>query len=284
MMRIFVGLLISMLFSGFVIFAQSENPQLKQLVQTEISFAKMAGEKGTKAAFLEFLDEKGIVFEPSPMNGKEIWQKRAESPSLLAWQPKYADISSDGGLGYTIGDWQYSAKKGLAPTAFGTYFTIWRKPSNGSWKFVLDFGITHDKPAVSETGWKAASSSPKPTTFLNAQKLFDLETAFDKSAQMNGITKAYNEYLTDDSRLLRDKKLPVIGKKAILAEIAKWSETITWSPTKSLTSSTLGYTYGEYTVSNPKTKTVENGYYVHLWKWDGQNWRVVLDVAKSAKE
>ena len=283
-MHNFIWLLIFILISGFAAFAQSDNQNLKELVATEVSFATMAREKSAKAAFVEFIDDDGIVFEPSPVNGKEVWQKRAELPYLLAWQPKYADISSDGVYGYTTGDWQYSAKKNDAPIAFGTYFTIWRKQPSGNWKFVLDLGIDHEKPLTSENGWKAAKGVTKTPKSFSAEKLGDEEKAFSESAKTRGVTKAYNQYLTEDSRLLRNRDFPFVGKKAILAELSKQTTISAWSPLKSFISANFGYTYGAYQNLDATGKTVEKGYYVHVWKWNGKNWRVVLEVVKAAKE
>src|SRR5689334_7511762 len=80
---------------------------LRKLVDTEQAFARAAAEKGTRAAFLEFLADDGIVFNPTEANGKLVWKARPESPALLAWNPAWADISSDGKLGYTTGGWEF---------------------------------------------------------------------------------------------------------------------------------------------------------------------------------
>ncbi|HRH46315.1 MAG TPA: hypothetical protein PKY82_32015, partial [Pyrinomonadaceae bacterium] len=47
------------------IFAQSD---LNKMVETEKAFAKMAAEKNTRAAFLEFSADDGIQFNPNPVN------------------------------------------------------------------------------------------------------------------------------------------------------------------------------------------------------------------------
>ncbi|MEO6589677.1 MAG: hypothetical protein ABIP06_10260, partial [Pyrinomonadaceae bacterium] len=69
--------------------------ELEKLVATEQSFARAAAEKGTRAAFLEFLADSAVIFQPNAVNGKEFWRARSESPSLLSWQPTFADISSN---------------------------------------------------------------------------------------------------------------------------------------------------------------------------------------------
>ena len=63
-------------------------------------------------------------------------------PSLVvSWEPEYADVSRAGDLGYTSGPAvltdQSPARK---PPRHGTYFTIWRKQADATWKVVLDAG------------------------------------------------------------------------------------------------------------------------------------------------
>jgi len=120
---------------------------LDKLVATERAFARAAAEKSTKEAFLEFLADDSIVFEPNPVNGKDTWSKRPPSVGLLSWEPVWADISSDGTIGYTTGPWEFRPKgKYGDPVAFGEYVTIWKKQKDGNFKAILDIGISHGKP------------------------------------------------------------------------------------------------------------------------------------------
>src|SRR5215213_10392857 len=133
---------------------------LQKLVETEQSFARAAAEKGTRAAFLEFLADDGIVFNPTESNGKLIWKARPESPALLSWNPAWADISSDGKLGYTTGGWEWRAKgKTDKPTGFGEYVTLWQKQADGTYKAVLDIGITHSASRFSGAAWKSPNDA-----------------------------------------------------------------------------------------------------------------------------
>ena len=43
------------------------------MVEAEKKFYQTGQEKGTRAAFLAFLADDGIVFRPGPVNGKESW-------------------------------------------------------------------------------------------------------------------------------------------------------------------------------------------------------------------
>src|SRR3954447_7613921 len=65
---------------------------LNAVVAAEKSFAKTAAEKGTRAAFLEYLTEDSVVMVPGPLPGRATWEGRPVRPSLLSWFPVAADV------------------------------------------------------------------------------------------------------------------------------------------------------------------------------------------------
>src|SRR5438034_2267333 len=68
----------------------------RALVEMEHTFAKAAATKGTRDAFIEFLADDGIVFQPGPLNEKKFWTERERRKGLLSWEPEYADVSRAG--------------------------------------------------------------------------------------------------------------------------------------------------------------------------------------------
>src|SRR5437660_12096918 len=126
---------------------QSERMQNRRaMVEMEHAFAKAAATKGTRDAFLEFLAEDGIIFQPAPVNGKKYWTARQPRKGLLSWEPAFADVARAGDLGYTTGPWEFRPNgPDDKPVAFGQYFTIWKKQRDGSWKAVLDRGVTSER-------------------------------------------------------------------------------------------------------------------------------------------
>src|SRR5205807_7658898 len=123
-------------------FAQKESARTKNrraLVEMEHAFAKAAATKGTRDAFIEFLADDGIVFQPGPVNGKKFWTERERRKGSLSRESEYADISRAGDLGWSTGPWEVRPNgPSDKPVAFGEYFTIWKKQNDGSWKAVLD--------------------------------------------------------------------------------------------------------------------------------------------------
>src|SRR4051812_25322054 len=90
-----------------LIHAQSD---LQKMIESEHGFAQIAAEKGTKAAFLANMADDALVFGPDRQRAKEVWTARKENPALLSWAPNYADISANGLLGYTTGNWEFRPK------------------------------------------------------------------------------------------------------------------------------------------------------------------------------
>jgi len=266
--------------------AQKDSERTKNrlaLVQMEHDFAKAAATKGTRDAFLEFLADDGIIFQPGPVNGKKFWTARQPRKGLLSWEPVFADVARSGDLGYTTGPWEFRPNGPEdKPGAFGQYFTIWKKQSDGSWKAVLDRGVSSDKaiavqPLTFPLHDEAASNAAVDREQGRAA-LLELEGKFSQAAALNART-AFDSYLADDARLLRQNAEPAIGKSAAAALMPEAGRALTWTPTSADVSKSgdLGYSYGTFEL-NTRGVTLQHGSYVRVWKKQGGKWRVVVDV------
>ena len=68
--------------------AQRLPEAVQQVVDAELAFAKMSVERSTKEAFVENLSKDAIVFtNGEPVNGLELWKKRAATNGMLYWWP-----------------------------------------------------------------------------------------------------------------------------------------------------------------------------------------------------
>lgn len=273
-MRFFLVLSLVVL-AAFSNFAQTD---LNKLVDTEKAFAKTAFEKNTKTAFLEFLADDGILFQPNPVNGKEYWRSQPDSSALLVWTPAFADISGNGVLGYTTGPWELRPKgKDDVPTAFGHYVTIWQKQLNGNYKAVLDIGISHEKVAL-VNNWTSPDDSGKES---NEKKYSaaDFTAQFFETADALGLEKAYKTYAADDIRLYRNGKTPFVGKKSSLEEIKKVKNKIKFTKRSIfLSAGDLAYMSNSYAVLNKAGKEIEKGHFLQIWKMRKDRWHIVLDI------
>ncbi len=117
------------------------------LVEAERAFSKASEDRGTREAFLTFLSRDAVVFRPSPVAGRPVYEKMAAGdPSVLTWAPEIAEVASSGELGYTSGPYSVRPKRDAAPASFGHYVSVWQREPDGAWKVLLDIGVRHDRP------------------------------------------------------------------------------------------------------------------------------------------
>ena len=263
------------------------NNELQKLVETEQQFAKTAAEKGTRAAFLEFLADDGVIFNPTEMNGKLIWKNRPESPALLSWNPAWADISSDGKFGYTTGGWELRPKgKTDTPVGFGEYVTLWQKQSDGTFKAVLDIGIRHPSSSFSNAAWKSPSDAGTGAkTVKKGVSNATLNDIFSNRSMANG----YFNYLADDCIVLREGSLPFYGKQNAFFGLERLdkefpdSAFLNFSANLSKIHGNLMYTSGEYKL-NLKDGSTKRWNFVQIWKNRGGRWLIALDIFNPIAE
>ena len=115
-----------------------------QIMETDRAFSRLSEEKGMKQAFLEYIDSNGVLLRPGhfPLMGADAIDyliQQNDSTYSLKWEPKSGVVAESGEMGYTYGIYvlQPSIKDTLL---YGTYVSIWKKQSDGNWKFVLDTG------------------------------------------------------------------------------------------------------------------------------------------------
>lgn len=271
---------------------------LQSVVDTERAFARTAEEKGTRPAFLAFIAADGILFRPTAVNGKKWLLEHPSPPSqkrpLLAWQPVFADIAIAGDMGFTFGPWEFKQDiKDVKPVAYGHFATVWKKQADGSWKFVIDHGISHPQPQVAMTPWQLPANykleSWKPAKFdLEAARnvLMTRDREFSNASAVQGIAKAFSAYSAEDVRLFRNDNYPFAGREAAVQALSTKTpanRVLTWQPLAGDVSASddLGYTYGTYslTSSEEPQKIVERGNYVRFWKKHDGVWKVLLEIA-----
>ncbi len=138
------------------------------LKQTDLNFAKMAADSGIGKAFAYFAADSATLFRrgSEPILGREAIRIASTdtSGSALRWAPYFADIAASNDLGYTLGQSQYIYKDstGTEKISYGYYVTIWKKQPDGSWKYVLDTGVSAPKPRTTLQELYQPPKLPKP--------------------------------------------------------------------------------------------------------------------------
>jgi len=276
-MKGFTLLLAAFFVCHIAVIAQND---LEKLVDTEHAFAKAAAANGTRAAFLEFMPDDAVVFNPNVTKAKPFWTARAASPSLLSWAPNYADISSNGVLGYTTGNWEWREKgKDDAPGAFGDFITLWVKQPDGKYKWAVDIGVSHDKPEKYSTDWKTPAADAKAGKVPPGE----LATDFYQMAAVKGLSKTYKSFASDDIRSYREGKAPFLGKKTVLALLEDEKSQVSFAKRSStFTAGDMSYNLNTYTRTEAG-KVVEKGNFLQIWKFVNGKWQIVLDIFKPIK-
>jgi len=152
--RVIVGLLlISFLSVRCELKVDVEKEQLK-LLQTDVEFSKKSVEVGAADAFHMYLADDAIQLpaQADPIMGRESIYSRMKASSgkyILEWEPKKAEVSKSGDLGYTWGTYTVTSEDehGEKKTSYGKYLNVWKKQNDGSWKVLIDIGNQSPEPS-----------------------------------------------------------------------------------------------------------------------------------------
>lgn len=277
------SLIIFILFLPVALTAQS-NADLQAMVDAERAFIKMAKEKNRRDAFLFFLSDSAVTQGPKgPTRGKARIQQQQVTNDWLYWEVAYSDISSSGDFGFNTGPWEFRQNKtDEKAVAWGEFNSIWKKQLDGSWKNVLDIGISHGSP-VNPIRW-ATTNKPLLTTKEKARKVgaaYAAETTFQQEV-IKDRRDAYGKYISPEVHLMVSGQLPFVGP-ARLDDYLKTCP-VQGNPstlgTETAASGDLGYVYGTVDVTLTKEGKLEtrNATFVRVWKFEDEQWKIVLDV------
>jgi len=118
----------------------SKPPSTQGMLNADLAFSDMCRQIGMKKAFLQYIDNEGVLLRPDhlPIIGAEAINYisfLSDTSYTLSWKPVHAEIATSGDLGYTYGTFELKLPD---TTLTGTYVNIWKKEKDGEWKFVLN--------------------------------------------------------------------------------------------------------------------------------------------------
>ncbi len=136
----------------FIVIILSCNNNKKQsdtkntIIETETRFQQLLVSDGAATAFYAFAADSAVIKRQndSLIFGKEAIKKFYSNPiyknAIAIWKPDFIDLSDDGTLAYTFGkyEWTFPDSTGKKTTYKGIFHTVWKKASDGSWKYVWD--------------------------------------------------------------------------------------------------------------------------------------------------
>ncbi len=118
----------------------------KEIQKTEKDFETTVKDLGIAEAFFEFADENAVILREndSIISGRDKIKAYYQNPKFLkttvSWKPDFIEVSNDATLAYTYGKylWTTADSSGKVSEFRGVFHTVWKKQSNGKWKYVWD--------------------------------------------------------------------------------------------------------------------------------------------------
>ena len=262
---------------------------LISLVESERTFASASAELGMRDAFIAYMADDAVIFRPRAVNAQAFLREQPAEPGLLAWEPAFADIADAGDLGFTTGPWKYAPDPNDDYIAFGQYFSVWKKQSDGTWKVVIDHGTSQperDAKQAVRTPIRATADQGKeadPADIAEIREsLLERDRAFASELSTDVTSEMLATFADPSIRLLRNGGPPLHGIESMQTLASETAGSPTWVVLGGDVSRSgdLGYTYGEYTFTAPASPTPEeSGNYVRVWRRSPDGvWRIVVDL------
>jgi len=250
----------------------------RDLAAEEGKFAAYSVAHDMRAAFLEFFADDSSILRPEMVDAKPWLTARPAPAIVLDWKTQLAVLSASGDLGLSTGPWTATSKKDAkAPADHGQFFSIWKRQPNGSWKVLLDHGISHANAALQDAPLSARDLPA--TAGKTAFEATDVEQRFIARSAQAGAAIAYSEVIGRQTRLLRSDLPPIDGEAAardfVKAMVGTWS----WNTLRQGTSQAGDFTYvlGRYSVQE-KEGAPKSGYYIRAWVREASRWTLAGEV------
>lgn len=117
----------------------------ENILALERDFCNLVKDRGIKAGFLHYAADDAVLNRDNRIiKGKNSIESYFNEQDLenivLDWKPDYVDISEAGDMAYTYGSYTITSlnKAGEPQINKGIFHTVWKRQSDGLWKFVYD--------------------------------------------------------------------------------------------------------------------------------------------------
>jgi len=245
----------------------------KEIIQSEYNFAEEVRNTSVRDGFLKFIAEDGILFRPGPVNGKEFLENSKAQTGLLLWYPTESIISSSFDFGVNTGPWELKRTVDEKASAFGQFLTVWEKKPDGTWKFLIDAGISHSKPEIVIEGIENSAVIDKFESLKEFEDILEIERNFNSAP----ASENFKSIVNSETTFLRNYNLPV--KYEMKDEfLSQFTGTEKWETLggKSSKANDIAYTYGKGIYSDGNSE--ESFYYVHVWRKEKDKWMLLFDL------
>jgi ketosteroid isomerase-like protein len=252
----------------------------RSLADAETAFAAQSVREDMRAAFIAHFAPDGVMVRNGWVNAHEHLAPRPAPPIVLDWRPIHTEVAGSGELGLSTGPWRLTSKldPGATP-AYGQFVSVWTRDAAGTWRVLVDLGISHSQPTFWDRPLETIAVSAEPAA--PGDTIEAAEQRFAEEARANGAKAAYARHGSSSLRLYRDRADPMAGKEAALAWPGLATEHRAWIVEKSeaARSADFGYARGVYT-AEPGGRP--DGWFLRVWHREAGAWRIALDVANPA--
>lgn len=275
--------LVALLVISFPFIVKAQLNMVQEIVAADYYASELAANKGVLAGLKSGVDDNTIFFKPAPQEALGYLNNRPNIPDVISWKPVIAKIAKSNEWGFTTGPIS-SSVSGMKKN-YGSYLTVWKRNHKGKWKVGYRAQIKHAR-GVNEQAIEFVN--PENQKFIRQRSEKRLEQRKDiisSTDQLMGtILKAdnrvgYDEFLSDDARLLFSGFTPVSGKEEIQQFLIKNKidiKTTVVDVDRSL-SGELAFSYGDAKVI--KDNLVQNFYYLRIWELNEEyKWNVLIEM------
>lgn len=257
---------------------QDGDPQAAEIVAAERAFAADSPVLGIVGSFTRWsVSDAVVLHDGAVLTVRDVYPPstpRLPDEPTLRWWPTFAGVAQSADLGFTTGPVEVDGHRS------GHYFTIWRRQSDRSWKWVYDGGTAADastqagpdtQPVLLPTS-EFGSDSPASAWLevRTAEAALAYQALKDQKA-------AHLAVLAPGGRIYVGQQAPASGSDAFSEALAYWPATFDFGAAQGGAASDAGdmvWTYGAAAWS--RAGQGRTGHYVRLWQKQADGWRLVL--------
>jgi len=118
---------------------------IQEIRDAEAGFCQQAKDQGIQEAFLAFAADEAVLNRGGQLiKGKTaiagFFEAQGTPNYQLTWSPDFVDVAESGDLAYSYGKYLLTAtdKDGKEIQSEGIFHTVWKRQSDGNWKYVYD--------------------------------------------------------------------------------------------------------------------------------------------------
>ncbi len=239
------------------------------VVAAERAFAARHQSVSVKQAFSEYAAPDGVALTPEGTKNVQVfiatWPDQ-DNKGFIGWWPDLAGIARSGDLGFTTGPASFGGGR-----RYTSYFTVWKKQPDGSWKWVIDQGTSRGtKPDSAPGGAVTIVEAASPPAIAPARAR---ERLFAVDARSGGIRLSD---FAPEARLLGWSDAPANGRAAVAAARTGRTDLETEQDGGGVSAAgDLGWTYG-YAGWTEGGKA-KRGPYLRVWQLRSDGWKILVE-------